>query len=468
METTQGRRMKTEKLIEKYRASRELLIQNWIPVLILIASVSSGLQIADNYSQSPPMSGGDPMTFEYAGWQLAEEGEPPYESIFDVKTPLVYTFPGLLALLSLGNPMIYHALAVIFTSLAAISSIVIAGLFVYRETESEVAGLITGLSMISITNYITMAALGIRAKQYVILFGVLSLYLYSRESYKLSGLTAAFSAGFYQFGIIFALILLGRDLISERFSNIKEIVIGGFTGFLITVLPVMALGAGPEMINQSVLAVLNGSDTQTLFGYLSRIYRSVLHLRYGIIILGIAAISTVTNLERTKEYWWIPFGLTVFAIKALFIDLDAEDDIFILMTFASLATGLIPTEKIKKAIVPVLLFTAITSGIFLGGYNVVYPAIDDPYPTSGLYPEQKEEFPLAMRTMLFTARSIGIESTPDDSKYNRKGNTDMWDLILEKRQPDTCHIRMGDVERKWLEKTNQTQEDPCMEELAIK
>jgi hypothetical protein len=70
--------------------------------------------------------------------------------------------------------------------------------------------------------------------------------------------------------------------------------------------------------------------------------------------------------------------------------------------------------------------------------------------------------------MLFTARSIGIESTPDDSKYNRKGNTDMWDLILEKRQPDTCHIRMGDVERKWLEKTNQTQEDPCMEELAIK
>lgn len=460
--------MNKEKLIAKYQEGREILIQNWLLVIVLIASVSSGLQIADNYSQDPPMSGGDPMTFEYAGWQLAEEGQPPYESIFDVKTPLVYTFPAILAFLSFGNPMIYHALAVIFTSLAAILSVAVAGLFAFRETESEVAGLITGLSMISITNYITMGALGIRAKQYVILFGVLSLYLYSQDRNKLSGLTAAFSAGFYQFGFVFVLILLGRDLIDNRLGNIKEIIIGGFSGFLVTVLPVVALGAGPEMINQSVLAVLNGSDTQTLFGYLSRIYRSVLHLRYGIIILAIAAISMITDLEKTKKYWWIPFGLTVFGIKAAFMDLDAEDDIFILMTFGSLAVGIIPKEKLKKAIIPLLLFTAITGGIFLGGYNIVYPAIDDQYPTSSLYPEEKEQFPLAMRGMLFTARSLGVESTPDDSKYNNKTNTGMWDLILEKRQPETCHIRMGDVEQKWLEKHNLTQKDQCMENLAIK
>lgn len=194
----------------------------WLVVLGAVAIMTEAISVGRAFlAPGRPPLGADTAFFQHAGWYVTT-GAIPYVEIWDVKPPLTIETTTVFALLSGGDMYVLHALAVLFTTGTVVGTVVLVGSITKTMTDSLQAGFLAGLIVLTFPAYHYFAAFGFESKYPSIFFGLLGIYLLFEGRLLLSGLFAAGSAGYWQFGLLFAVLTgcsrTGR-ILRERYTG---------------------------------------------------------------------------------------------------------------------------------------------------------------------------------------------------------------------------------------------------------
>ncbi|MFB6298928.1 MAG: DolP-mannose mannosyltransferase [Halobacteriales archaeon] len=323
------------------RALWPSLAARWRGVLLFVGLT---VQLYSTWRVIPPLGPNtrpwllDSLIFEYVGWSLTT-GHRLYIDLFALKPPLAFELPAVMALLTGGDPLWQHFLAVAVTNTAVIASALLIGLLVYELTDNGHAALVAGLTLFAMPAFHWRAAFGFKAKHFVMVCGLLGIYLERRDRPVAAGIAAVFSTGFWQLGAIFPAIVAGLTVQRDDRRYVRDTVVGMLAGGLLMLAPVVAWGAVPAMIVEAVFVPLLVTETHPIFSRLEFAMSAFGVVLPLVILAGIGIVRrTWTDLSDT---WWVLAGGGWFTVQILVFDLDSYPDLFLLYAFIALGLGLL-------------------------------------------------------------------------------------------------------------------------------
>ena len=284
----------------------------------------------------PPLK--DSVIFEYLGWQLAD-GARLYVDLWEVKPPLPFEVTAAFALLADGNVHLYHALLVAVSATAAVGGALVVGLLTVELTSDEAAGVAAGLALYALPAYHWRVAFGFKPKYFVVLLGLLGVYLALRDRPFLAGAAAAASAGFWQLAVVFPALALGLGYQRAGRRGAGWTAAGGLAVAVAVLAPVVWWGAVEAMVAEVVLTpLLVTNDAGTVadqIGYAATLFGRTL----PVVFLG--AVGLLVGVIRApRERWWLLVGAGWFAVQLLTLDLDLYPDLIPTFAFVALGIGL--------------------------------------------------------------------------------------------------------------------------------
>ena len=394
----------------------ERVAHSWELLLVGLAIAVHGLAISYAFfgsTELPPVST-DAAFFQHAGWYVSQGGVP-YLQTFEIKPPLMIETTALLALLSGGNMFVLHLLSVLLTVIASVGSVYLAGALTYRMTDSRLAAVCAGFAILAMPAYAWLASQGVREKYFMILFGLWAVHLKLSGRPLLAGLLAALSAGFLQFGIVFAAIIAAMAVQERDPGALKRIVLGLSITTGIAVLPIMILGGFVQMIVQAVLVSFLVPEERTTDERLDRI-QELLALSVYLIPVGLYGIAQ-SLLGGLARHWWVALGAAWFLLQVAVLDLNRWADLFALMTFLAIGVGLaVATIPVSLRWVPAVALL----GLIVYGNAIEHLSYD-------------------MYRGLRAPRRIPVENAAMmRSVY--------WNRVI----PNTCHVRFTTIARRWI------------------
>lgn len=288
------------------------------------------------FSPVPPLWK-DAALFEYTGWYMTQ-GALPYVHVLDVKPPLIYLLSAGLSTLTGGDPFLQHAASRAVMAGFLVGIVLLSALLVHEATGSERGALVAAVLPLAFHKAMAMAYIGLRPKYPTLFFGLLAVYLYLRNRPLASGAAAAASAGFWQFGLVFALTTMSLSLTDAR-DNPRDTLrfvtgMGIVTG--VTFTPFILQGAFWSMLIQAVGVPLLTSEPLALAAKATRAW-TVLGPAALVLVAGV--LGGLVSLYRGRARWSAPlvFGF----LFHLAVDFDGKADLIPVFFITALGAGLL-------------------------------------------------------------------------------------------------------------------------------
>lgn len=413
--------------------------RNWKAVLLSITLFFNSLSIGFEFLNSGlHRIVSDNALFQYGGWYITQ-GAIPYIDFWDVKPPLIYYLTSILSLISQGNMFVLHILSIVVTVIAATGTILLIGCLIYKLTENGWASLIAGLVMLSIPGFYGLLSLGTRPKYFVMFFGLLAIWLYNKNYKFFSGVSSVISAGFWQFGIIFPIIVFGLLYHEDwRKRKIKLTVTGMAITVAAVLLPIFFLKAFIPMLVEVILAPLNSPESQSV---LYRFFKGGVVLRLTSILVLVGAVGLIKGIKDIRKTWWVLLGGTWFALQVFHFDFDGLPDLFLGLVFVAFGVGLaansISRQK-QKVLFMGLILIILTNAFLL-------PLVFDKGQST-------------QSSVNITSISLELEPNIEETRFFTKQNpkTYLEKIYWNKTKVESCHVRLSSVEKDWINHTNQS------------
>jgi hypothetical protein len=277
----------------------------------------------------------DSVIFEYHGWWLAR-GARLYVDLWEVKPPLSFEVTAGLALLSGGDVRTYHLLAVAFMAGCLVATCALAATYAADRTGDPLAAVATGLGPLALAPLYWRGLLGFKAKLLVCALVVAALVAVGRDRELLAGLAAGFAVATWQAAVAVPAVLLGRALGAGERQATARLAAGSLLAGGVVLAPVLAWGALPAMVTETVLVPLLGTGGGgTPVG---RAGRAAAQLGPALVVLLVGVLGFVARARRagppTAALLTAWFGGLV-----LFVDYDAAPDLFVAFVVAALGVG---------------------------------------------------------------------------------------------------------------------------------
>lgn len=272
----------------------------------------------------------------FQGGVLLAKGYAPYLHMWDVKPPMIYYTTWALVTLFPGAPWMQFWAGVALSNLVAVSGALLAGLLVFRRTDSHLALLATVSTIYGYVYFISITDTGLWTKHFAILFGLVSIWLSVSDHPIGSIVTASLSAAYWPFGAIFVVISFGMN-IQRRYSAIR-LVLALVLTTCIVVLPIALRGGVEQMITQVVLYPLRmGSDAT---GFLHRVWTLYEYAPIAFVLLVSGTLGGAVHVIKNRSDRWVGAGLLWTCLQLGFLDFDSYPDPFLFAVFAAIGLGL--------------------------------------------------------------------------------------------------------------------------------
>jgi len=410
-----------------------LFARRWLSALGALAAATQvrWLLSVTLAHERPPIIA-DAAVFEHMGWYLANGGRL-YAEMWEPKPPLSYETTALVALVFGGDPYRYHVATVLLTMAVAVAVVVLVGKLAYELTGEETASFLAGLAVLALPGYHLLAATGFKTKYYLLLAGLLGIYLALERRYFWSGFAAAASVGYWQASLVFPAVVVG--LLFQRGEREKLRPLAGGAALLsaLLLLPVVVQGVVGPMISEAVFAPLVTTESKTLVERLEQLWQDDLGYGLVVVLLGVAGLA-VSARRRLRTNWWAVAGIVWFALVVLALDYDSYPDLIPGMAFVGIGVALLYAEARRPAarrVVGVLVVAAAVVSVValggVGGHSLGYQP-PTPTPDDELYSS-------------WQAEQLGVDIP--SVKYV------FWNQV----EPDTCHYRLSGTERRWVRLT---------------
>lgn len=220
---------------------------------------------------------------------------------------------------------------------AAVVTVALAGGITHRLTERSFAAFVTVVMIIGYHSFVRQPGLGIFPKFFTLAFGLAGLWMSLDDRHVLASAFATVAAGFWQWGIVFMLLVYGRAYRREQLGRWRPMALasGGVTAA--AVLPIVLSGGGLSMLVQVVIDPFRlGDHGQSLADRITKFVQYTEFLWPLMLVGGAGALDAAI---RNRRYAWIAAGIAVPVMQLLFIDFDAAADIYLLLVFAALGLG---------------------------------------------------------------------------------------------------------------------------------
>ncbi|MFB6354307.1 MAG: DolP-mannose mannosyltransferase [Halobacteriales archaeon] len=332
----------------------------------------------------PPLK--DSVIFEYIGWYLADGGRL-YVDVWEIKPPLPFELTAVLALLADGAVRRYHVFVLAVTSAAAVGCTLAVGLLTHELTGDEAASVAAGLAMFALPAFHWRAAFGFKAKYFVLLFGLLAVYLALRDRPFLAGAAAAASTGFWQLGLVFPGLALGLAFQQRGWRGVGRTAVGGGLVTAVVLAPVVWWGAVDAMLAEVVVTpLLVTNDGGTVLSQ-ARLAVRLFGRTLPLVLLGAGGLLAGVG-RAPRRRWWAAVGAGWFALQVLVLDLDLYPDLLPAFAFAALGLGFVLGDPDHRpvAVYGLLAAMVVLSLVTLGPHAAASPthppapsAIEPPY-----------------------------------------------------------------------------------------
>ncbi|WP_126662425.1 DolP-mannose mannosyltransferase [Haloterrigena salifodinae] len=422
---------------------------DWLVVLGPIVAVCFAAGLGRHLLVAWPALATDPAFFQHTGWYVLEGGVP-YVDVWDVNPPVPFGITAVLAALSGGDMLVLHALGTTLTVLVAAVSVLLVGWVAYLVTETDAAAVAAGLTMLVVPELFLLSPEGVRAQFYALFFGVLALALALRDRPFLSGAIAALSAGSWQLGGVFALLIVGMASQRSGRRGALSAVAGGGVVTGLVVLAFAAAGALVPLFVQTVVATLTAGSSYTVA---ERVYTILLVFGYGSLLLPVALYGwAYAGIRDVRERWWIPAGGLLLAAQVLFVDLDGSTDAFLWLAFVALGVAVAVERVTAGGSVPTDRRSDDASRSIRRWTAVAVVAVIALLVLSGLawhFGSPTSQSTLQTRQAVAEPESESLPITPDDADV-----PSMQTIYWEQIKPETCHYRLSWNEVRWIAMTD--------------
>jgi len=407
----------------------------------------------------------DSKLFYHIGY-IMTTGHVPYVDVWEVKPPLTYETATLISIIGGGDPQQTHIIGVIATSLMVIGVAILLYMIILELFDDELAGVLSGAVWLSYPAVHYFPALGFRVKYFAFFFGLLGIYAALKERPIFAGVLSAFAAAYWQFALVFCILVLGIFASNSSKSQGKEIksivwnrpllgVIAGYLiAFIIVVGPIALAGGFYPMISEVIVSGLIAGETSNP---VRRLGRGLLKLKSAspLVLLGVVSFVRILqpDIHRGK---WISAGGLLFAIQIFFLDFDGAPDLLGGYLFVALGIGAlyaVSSTTVKNKIKVLVAVSLLISLVFMGGTGtIVRPIYED-------RPDQSNQAVLT-QGVRFTGQMIGGDSLTDPQRSQKSvdlreqlGLPSIDRIYRTNWDPTTCHYFLSSAEQKWVHQT---------------
>lgn len=421
--------MRGESWIER----RWLFVVGGLATLVQALSVGRALT-----GPGKPALNVDSALFQHAGWYVTR-GAIPYIDIWDIKPPLVIETTTVLALLAGGDPFLLHLLSVAVMSVAAIGCSLLVSLLAHRLTGDGRAALLAGLTLLTVPGFYHLSAHGFRPKYFTLFFGLAALVLGLRNRPLPAGMAAAASAGYWQYGVIFAVLVVGLALEHRDRRALVRQLLGMALVTTVVLLPILTWGTLVPMLIEVLYVPLTSQSAQPL---VQRLGKLVFYLAYALVPAALGVVGLATAARQLPRHWWVYVGAAWGGFQILF-DLDSAPDLYLFVVFLALGVALFAERARPRAR---QWLSVVIVGIVLLNALWVSGVVANPVGERTAEAERNG----FVENLTETAESVDV-SRPGEPP--RHGIPDVRTLYWNTRIPPSCHYRLSETERDWLAKT---------------
>jgi len=343
--------------------------------------------------------------------------------LWDPKPPLVHELVAGISFLTGENVLHLHMLSSVLMATSCISVVSLLFKLVFDYTNDSTAAFAAGFTMLTYPVFYLLPVGGLRPKMFVLLFGLLSVYLLNLNLPFISGACAAAAAGSWQFGLFFPVLVAFRTIRRSSRSFGWALAGMGLTTFVVVFPFILRDSTGP-MLAQVIVSMFVASEP---FHPFERVIIGGGALDFAIPIVLLGASGALTAI-RDQRHYWILAGLGWFGTQVLFFDLDGGADLVPAFTFVALGMALLVHHASPRGVRWILATLGVVAAVMFWWHGGL----------SGFVPPQ----------------------TPLES-----GSVE-W-LYWQTEIPDTCHIRLSQMEREFIESTGSSvSEQFCSGEAA--
>ena len=439
------------------RVVAQLPLQRWELCLVLFGVGSQAFTAWEQYHR---LESGerlwlfDHVIFEYIGWFVTRGGGRLYLDIWEVKPPLSFEIPALLAVTFGGDIYVYHLANIVLTNLVLVGTPLVIGLLVVELTDDVQAGLLAGIALYVMPRYHWRATIGFKSKYYVLFAGFLALYLHYRDRPLASGIAGGAAVGFWQLGAVFPL-LTGALALQHEDRGYQTRLLAGFVvaGVLIVAPVVLFWQTTPMMIAEVVLGPFIGTETATAAERLQKAI-DLLGMAFPVFLLGVVGSLWGLGDNHHVDRWWLPAGIGLYAALVIFFDLDRYPDLFPVFAFAVVGVGIV-LGRSSDAVRPLgslIVVLAVLNIITVGGFGAGQPTplkgydtytlgeVEGPVGTSGPLDGEVRQYVFwetvpveSCRAFYGPSQKAIAEKTGIPSNAKECGDLDRyWDVFKEK------------------------------------
>ena len=413
--------------------------RHWLFALGVLATVVQALSVARALTRHGyPAINLDSALFQHAGWYVTQ-GAVPYLDIWDIKPPLAIETTALLSALVRGDPYRLHVLSVVLTAVAAIGSVLLVGLLAEHLTDDGRAAFLAGHVPLAVPGFFYLSAHGFRPKYLTLCLGLAALALQLHDRPLSAGMAAAASAGYWQYGGLFVLLVVGIAIERRDRSALSRQLLGVMLVTTVAVLPIVALGATVPMVLEVLYVPLTTQGTQSP---VTRLGKLLLYLAYALVPTVLGAYELLTNRDNLPRDWWVYAGAAFGGLQVLF-DLDSAPDLYVLVIFLALGLALFVDRagrRTRRALAIAMAGIVLVNAVWVGGL-VANPVSEDTASTDGSEPGTG---------LQGIAESVDVSRPGEPPRHGIPG---VRKLYWNSRTPPSCHYRLSGTERDWLEKT---------------
>lgn len=396
----------------------------------------------------PPLDA-DSAMLQHIGWYMTQGGVP-YVDMWDVKPPLAHETAAVFALVSGGDPLVQHYVGVLATALAAVAVVALVGALTFELTGEEVPAVAAGLVVLGHPAFHYFPAFGYRVKFFALAFGLGAIFLERRDHRVAAGVLAAASPAYWQFGLVFAFVVLAAAA-TDR-DALAPTVLGMGLTTAVVLAPVVYLGAVGPMLEE---VILTGVVVPEPGSPLVRLARGFLFFGYLAPVAAVAGYGVLAAAsERIRETWWVAALTGWFAVQLIFLDFDAAPDLLPAVVAVALGTGLFVARldgRRRRAVFAVVAAIAVVSVVWLGSLGFVARPLgrevnDDVVTRQALVAAGEA----------LTGHSVTEPPTVGGKTRGDFGLPPIETIYWERIVPSTCHYRLSNMEIQWIEATSDT------------
>ena len=215
--------------------------------------------------------------------------------------------------------------------------------------------------------------------------------------------------------------------------------------------PIALWGAFVPMVGQVVFTGIITPESDSVF---KRLARGFLFFGYlpPLVLLGTYGLARV-GVDDLESSWWALAGMGWFAVQALFLDFDSYPDLIGTVVFVAVGVGFLYArlrETNRRALFASVAVLVVVSAVFLGSFGVLTRPLG----------QQENDDAFLRQTLVtvgekLTGQSVTTPPAQGSTTREELGFPTMEEIFWQKLKPETCHYRLSNMEKLWVQTTGE-------------